>query len=723
MTRKALSALVWLVATASCTRSPPKATGADTTPSPPPAASLARVEEKAVEVFSGGFRDGWEDWGWCPRTTTGPEPAELHFAHWGGFIVAKPGFSSEPYGALVFRLKPPRGEADFLEVRVESSELTTFPRVKVGPQHRRDGGDGWYDVRVPMAELDPDETRFDRIVFRAFRDVDDEVTRIDGIGFTKPDASNGSARLSATAYGANLRSASLVVSCGAKATRISPLIYGIAYYPLAEGSKAQWTFGATARRWGGNTSSRYNWEKSVWNLDSDWFFENKAITSYEKFLSDDDAHAVASAVTVPMLGWVAKDDTSYSFPVSILGKQGKTDPNDGDIGNGTSPDGKKLAPPGPPTRTSQPAPPSFVKGWVEAIRARDRKLGKRSVVEYILDNEPMLWGETHRDVRVDPLGYDELVARSIEYGTAIRQADPEALIAGPAEWGWTAYFYSAKDGAAGYTLRPDRRAHGDLPLVEYYLKALHDHERKTGVKVIDLLDLHWYPQAPNVYGNGNGGTDAKTAALRLRSTRSLWDPSYSDESWIKEPVRLLPRMREWVDKYYPGLGLSIGEWNFGGEGHASGALAIAETLGRFAQFGVTSAFYWWHPPEGSPALSGFGAYRDFDGKGGHFLDYWVPSKPAEGVSLFASRDERGDHAVLIALNMSTETAVLGKIDLDACGGLASHQTYTFMRGSHGFIAGTPVGATGPSVEAVLPPSSITVLDVRLTQPMPGATAR
>ena len=44
----------------------------------------------------------------------------------------------------------------------------------------------------------------------------------------------------------------------------------------------------------------------------------------------------------------------------------------------------------------------------------------------------------------------------------------------------------------------------------------------------------------------------------------LWDPSYVDESWIKEPVKLLPRMREWVDENYPARGLSIGEWSFGG---------------------------------------------------------------------------------------------------------------------------------------------------------------
>ena len=123
---------------------------------------------------------------------------------------------------------------------------------------------------------------------------------------------------------------------------------------------------------------------------------------------------------------------------------------------------------------------------------------------YILDNEPMLWPTTHRDVHPEPTSYDELVTRTIDYGTAIREADPDAVIAGPAEWGWTGYLYSAKDIASGGTsARPDRRAHGDMPLVAYYLKALAEHEKKTGVRVLDVFDLHSYPAADGVYGDAS----------------------------------------------------------------------------------------------------------------------------------------------------------------------------------------------------------------------------
>src|SRR6185436_21117393 len=93
----------------------------------------------------------------------------------------------------------------------------------------------------------------------------------------------------------------------------------------------------------------------------------------------------------------------------------------------------------PPTQTSVPAPPEVVRRWLTKLRSMDRELGGRAVSMYILDNEPSLWNSTHRDVHPDPVTYDELLERLIKYGGAVRRADPDAVIAGPAEWGWPGY--------------------------------------------------------------------------------------------------------------------------------------------------------------------------------------------------------------------------------------------------------------------------------------------
>jgi hypothetical protein len=493
------------------------------------------------------------------------------------------------------------------------------------------------------------------------------------------------------------------VACDAKASKISPLIYGIAF------GDASWpTIGATARRWGGNPTSRYNWQNHFNNRAQDWFFENHTGSPFSDYAAENAAHGVATALTVPTIGWVAKDGSSFSFPVSVFGAQAKTDPWNPDAGNGQDPSGKNISP-GPPTRTSVNAPAPWIKTWISSIRAEDAKTGKHSVNQYILDNEPMLWHSTHRDVHPDAVGYDELLDRTIRYASAIRAADPEATIAGPAEWGWSSYFYSAKDLADGR--HSDRRAHGDVPLVEWYLRKLREHEHETGSRLIDVLDLHYYPQGSNVYGGGSGGVDRQTQLLRLRSTRSLWDDTYVDESWINDTVRLLPRMKAWVDTNYPGLGISVGEWNFGGEKDITGALATAEALGRFAQFGVTSAFYWTAPPNGSSSRVGFLAYRNFDGKGGHFLDWYVPAASPPGVSLFVSRDTAGKHMVAVAVNM-LEESVLAQVDLGSCGAIASFQAYRYGQGATGFESSPSAQKSDPSQQP-LAPWSVTVFDIVL----------
>ena len=424
---------------------------------------------------------------------------------------------------------------------------------------------------------------------------------------------------------------------------------------------------------------------------------------------------MSTTLTVPTLGWVAKDTTSYSFSVARDGRQQQTESYKPDVGNGLKPDGKPLQSPSP-TRTSVAMSASDVGEWVQTIRARDAQRGQRSVDTYILDNEPALWSSTHRDVHPEPLTYDELLEKTIAYGTAVRRADPDAKIAGPAEWGWPAYFFSAKDAKVGFQLKPDRRAHGDVPLIEWYLQKLRDHERASGVRILDVVDLHFYPQGPGIYG-GDEKTDPATSALRIRMTRGLWDPTYRDESWIDDTVMLIPRMQAVIERSYPGRRFSIGEWSFGGEGHMSGALAVAESLGRFGQSGLYSAYYWTKPKAGSPAAAAWRAYRDYDGSGGHFLDDSAATTMGKDTSLFASVDSAGKKLVAIALNLSPEEDATARIDLDGCGIATGVRTFRLSSGEHELRAPRQAAAAhDATIEDRLPAYSITVFEVALHAP-------
>src|SRR5260221_4017995 len=237
-----------------------------------------------------------------------------------------------------------------------------------------------------------------------------------------------------------VRAGTFLLNCAATGHPISPLIYGVA----AE-DPGVWTTGATARRWGGNPTTRYNWRLNASNVGKDWFFRNGGDPSstYDAFLQKDREHDVKTALTLPMIGWVAKDTTSYSFPVSIFGPQQASAPELPDAGNGVGPNGKQIAP-GPPTRTSVKSTPESIEQWVRQIREKDGAR-RRSVDAYILDHEPMLWNSTHPDVHPAPTTYDELLEKTIAYASAVRRADPAATIARPAEWGWLARRYSPTD--------------------------------------------------------------------------------------------------------------------------------------------------------------------------------------------------------------------------------------------------------------------------------------
>jgi len=677
-----------------------------------PAPALKIVES----VYASGLAPGWSDFGWAPRDLDAGHPARVDFSALGGWIVAHPNLRG-PFGGFAMRVRAPSDFGPFLEARVDSTHAEVFPRVQVGPTHAVEDKDGWAQVWIPMDQLNPNGSSFDRLILRAYRPVRPDRVELDTLGFTeRPPQTTAAAHFDEAAFDVAMRA-----DCMAPGHAISPAIYGIAFDPrLDETDTQQWALGATARRWGGNASSRYNWELGhAWNTANDWFFRNVNYTglpnySYANFFEDNAAHHLQTALTIPILGWVAKDTESASFPRAVFPSQRKWDPTQSEAGDGFSPDGKPLSA-GAPSRTSAPTTPVTMGRWVSAIREQDAVHRTRSVQMYILDNEPMLWNSTHRDVHPDPVGYDELLERTLAYGSAVRKADPQGVIAGPAEWGWPAYFFSAIDTAAGFARKPDRRAHGNVPLLAWYLQQLKSHEDQTGERLLDVVDVHFYSQGKNLAIGAAGGTDPDTNARRLRGTRSLWDPSYVDESWIGEPIELIPRLRRLIQDSYPGRGISIGEYNFGAEQHITGGLALAEALGRFGQQGIDAAFYWTYPAQDSHAFWAFRAYRNFDGKGGHFLDESVPTSMAPGASLFASKDASGTHVVLVALNLDPRRALRAHIDLTTCGSVGQQRLFVDTADAPGLAPTSPGQVDKGALVTVLPPYSLTVMDLTLSK--------
>lgn len=506
----------------------------------------------------------------------------------------------------------------------------------------------------------------------------------------------------------------LAVDSRADRTPISPGIYGISFASEALAAELR----LPVRRWGGNHTSRYNWQNDTSNRGSDWYFENIPEDSgaAEAFVEQDRRIGTQTILTVPLLGWVAGrrlEDHPYDcgFKVSRYGPQQSVDPWDTDCGNGLRPDGTPIVG-NNPADTSVVATPQFVQGWVEHLVRRFGTAADGGVAYYSLDNEPMLWNSTHRDVHPEPTSYDELRDRTIAVAAAVKAADPSARTLGPVAWGWTAYFWSALDWAAGgdwWEHPVDRLAHGDVPFIEWYLQQLAAYERQHGRRLLDLVDVHFYP--PGVALEGAG--DSARQALRLRSTRLLWDRTYSEESWIGQPVYLLPRMHEWVAANYPGTGTALTEYNWGALDHINGALAQADVLGIFGREGLDVAALWGAPEIDDPGAFAFRMYRNVDGRGSGFGDVSVraDSGDRDKLAVYAAQ-RRSDGALTVMVINKTAVPLATTLALAGVAPAGPVQVWRYGAARLDAIVREPdAPLAGPLLEATFPAQSITLLVV------------
>jgi len=152
-----------------------------------------------------------------------------------------------------------------------------------------------------------------------------------------------------------------------------------------------------------------------------------------------------------------------------------------------------------------------------------------------------------------------------------------------------------------------------------YLKQAKAYYDSTGVRLVDYLDVHYYPQPNGV--SLSDDESAATQALRLRSLKSLYDPAYVDESWIGTMGTRAascgsfhaPRLDR---RPLPGHPDRDHRVQLGGDDGTSSTLAQAEPFAIFAREGVESRDPLVVPADGSRIEDAFSLYLDYDGAGG-----------------------------------------------------------------------------------------------------------
>jgi hypothetical protein len=509
------------------------------------------------------------------------------------------------------------------------------------------------------------------------------------------------------------------ISVDASANRhpINPNIYGVAYGDASTLPQLN----VPLNRLGGNNTSRYNWQLNADNRAADWYFESIGYSSAvagevgDTFISNTKSAGAQAMITIPMVGWVAKLGANRGKLASFSqAKYGTQTGNDWqwfpDAGNGILAATGKPVTGNNPNDADVPADSTFQQAWVQHIVGKWGAANAGGLRYYILDNEHSIWHSTHADVHSTGATMDEIKAKMLDYAAKIKTADPAALVVGPEEWGWSGYLLSGYDqqygSLHGWSVMPDRNNHGGMDYLPWLLSQLKQNTVAGGLRPLDVFTVHYYPQG------GEFGNDTSTAMqlLRNRSTRSLWDPNYVDQSWIGTQVELIPRLRNWVNTYYfAGTPVGITEYNWGAEGHINGATTQADILGIFGREGLDLATRWTSPDPSTPTFKAIQMYRNYDGAKSAFGDTSVSAMVPnpDNVSAFAAvRSSDGALTILVVSKYLTGSTPVSLSLSQFAAGPVAHVWQLTASNSIQQLADVPVSSG--TIAATLPQQSITL---------------
>jgi hypothetical protein len=471
---------------------------------------------------------------------------------------------------------------------------------------------------------------------------------------------------------------SVLIDAAANRRAINPYVYGVAFASSASLSDMN----VQLNRDGGNGTTTYNWQINAWNHAADWYFESIADSPStagadgDSFIQQSKSAGAQAMLTIPIIGWVAKLGPSRatlgSYAVSKYGPQVSADNSWGNgVGTNSTTHTSWLITTNDPTDANQTADTNFQSGWVKHLTNSWGTAASGGLRYYLMDNEWSIWHQTHRDVHPVGATMDEVLGKFCDYSTMVKGIDTNALVAGPEEWGWPGYLNS------GYDLQnsggSDRTAHGGLDFSPWFLSQAKQRSQTAGRRLLDIFTLHFYPAQSNVGLTEDVSTT--TALARNRSTRSLWDPNYVDESWINTTIQLIPRMRNWVATNYPGTLTGITEYNFGADNYMNGATAQADVLGIFGREGLDLAARWTCPGSGTPVYNAFKMYRNYDGSKSTFGDTSVLAKAPnpDVLDTFAAVRSSDGALTLMVINKNLTYATTINASLTNFNAAAAHR--------------------------------------------------
>ncbi len=555
-----------------------------------------------------------------------------------------------------------------------------------------------------------------------------------GLVFLAVNVSSGRQGGSTDAAAPATTNVTVTVDVNSNRHSISPYVYGGAY---PKDAATITDSGLSVVRWGGNSTSRYNWKLHTYNAANDYFYEDFNYSEIgdadsAKYIQDVIAAGSHPIMTMPMLPWVAKaaensSNKNWSFSVAKYGAQCAVDPFNTDAGDGLMTDCSTTLTANPNDAnvplldqpgTSDPPGSVYRNQWTAALAAA---FGTAPHF-YNMDNEIEIWGSTHRDVHPAPTAYNEMRDTFLNEARALKGWDPKAIRLGPVTCCWWFYWNGADSN--------DKGAHAGVDFLPWWLNEIYWQDKVAGMRSVDVLDLHAYPDTPDT----SGFTQAQKQALAARIYRDYWDPTYVSESGsINQPWATfiqpnktipfrIPRMRAVANMIYPGTPLSFTEWSaaVAGESDFSTALGDADAYGILGRERMYLASRWVAPDPANPNYLALKLFTNYDGLHHRFATTSVSDTNNGDPNLFSSYAALGSTGkTLMLLVLNKDPANTMQVTF-ALNGFAPVKFTSYTLASTNPTKISASGATAWSSAMNFAPYTATLLVVTGTATLPGA---
>lgn len=431
--------------------------------------------------------------------------------------------------------------------------------------------------------------------------------------------------------------------------------------------------GATATRWGGNRSTSYNWENNASNGGNDYNFSSDNFYDYTGTSSpaypiltatkQADSKRQYNLVSLQAAGYVAADKNGVVTEEQIA-------PSERWKAISFHKDTEKYPYTLTPDLTDDTV---YIDELINYLSVKLGRAGDGGVSAYAIDNEPYLWNQTHARLHPEKTSPDELIKKTVELSTVIRNLAPGADIYGPMFFGWTDAYRWGLTQSEWDKIRLDENYKSKYSwFVDYYLDTLHKVEQETGHRAIDAIAFHWYPESFGATTKKRivdlDGTSTQSDLVkedmitaRLQAPRGLWDSKYTylgndgKSSYVctQGGKAILSKIKASVDKFYPGTKIAFTEFEYDAENHWSGGLCLADVLGVLGREDVYLACKW--DVFQSYSIAAYNLYLNYDGKGNKYgtTSVYAMQSDTVAISSFASLDdEKNLH--IIAINKTNE---------------------------------------------------------------------